>query len=331
MNSLSSTSPFASFFAVLQKTSAVLQSKLADSNLSAPFSPNDIPEDSSVLGGGFQSGYGDASFVPVLSKAVADRKAAERKLPSPFNNSSKSWIPLYERFLSELPTVPEIWLDYAKNLVEAAYSNSPTSSSPNLEEEKFFYDLAKDVVQRGIKNIPWDPELHKLRVSLVSCPKPAEGVSEDVREKVLQKVGKMVTRSCKSGFLTYSGKVGVWLAGCKEYRLMLVDALLKRGEGGKANDGDDDDDSDDSDMEAENLVDDMTSELREFYSKAEKWAKENKKNKKIKDCKIIRSRAFDESFLICEDGDLPPKPLPKDAPKSKAVECWEKVRMIVAT
>jgi hypothetical protein len=82
MNSPSSSSPFASFFDVLQKTSSVLQSKLADSNLSAPFSPDDIPEDSSVLGGGFQSGYGDVSFVPILGRAVSDRKAAERKVRS---------------------------------------------------------------------------------------------------------------------------------------------------------------------------------------------------------------------------------------------------------
>jgi len=160
VNSPSVESPLSAFHSVLQKTSEVLQAKLAESNLSAPLSPSGIPEDSAVLSGGFQSGYGDVTFLPILNMAVADRKAVERKLP---NSKTKSWIPLYERFLSELPTVPEIWLDYVKNLIEAAFSNAPTAPSPNLAEEKFFYDLAKDVVQRGIKNIPWCLDLHKLR------------------------------------------------------------------------------------------------------------------------------------------------------------------------
>ena len=113
----------------------------------------------------------------------------------------------------------------------------------------------------------------QLRVSLITCPKPAD---EDAREKALQRVSKMVARSTKSGFLTHSNKVGVWLAGCKEYRLMLVDALLKKGDQTSKNDDDmDKDDMDeDDDEDAENLVEDMISELREFYSKAEKWAKE---------------------------------------------------------
>ena len=134
---------------------------------------------------------------------------------------------------------------------------------------------------------------------------PCEGLGDEW-EGVLQKVEKLVNRSCKSGFLTYSQKVAAWLAGCKEHRLMLIDAIVKKRNGANKADGvSEDDEDEDEEEDDDDLVDDLASELREFYSKAEDWAKKNKPNKKVREGKIIKSRAFAESFVICEDEGLP--------------------------
>ena len=316
------------YFEVLGSSSRQLQRKLDDIGMGAFPTAADAPSGLEVLHGGFQSGNGDASLIPTLKHGVEARQAAEGKLLSS-NDSGlppKSWISLYERYLSECPTVPQIWMEYVKSLVEAAAfgtTSLPKDQSP--DNETFFYDLARDVVQRGIKNVPWCVDLHKLRVALVGYPFPAK-LDDKVRGRTLRKAEKLVERTCKNSFLSYDQKIQVWLAGCKVVKTMLIEEKKKQRGGN--------DDVDDDDEEESHLIDDLIGDLREFYDNATKWSNENKPSKRFYERNLIKSRALTESLVICDDCDEGEIGLGANAnvsasqpnvKESETMRCWEKL------
>ena len=230
-----------------------------------------------MLGGGFQSGCGNPTLLAALSWAANSRKNAEKKADA--NSKALSFVPLYERYVSEAPTVGEIWADYVRCLVEAELSVG----------DGLCLSLARDVIGRAIKNVPWSLELHKLRVALVTSVKP-EKVTDEVRENTLKKVRKAVDKSCKNKFLGYAGKITVWVGGAAEIRRLLVQ--LKGGGGAEQkkseDDMDEDGDDDDDDDEKEDLIDDVISDLREFYDAADEWSNKNKRGKKVKEARVLR-------------------------------------------
>ncbi|GMH76256.1 hypothetical protein TL16_g07015 [Triparma laevis f. inornata] len=315
------------FHKSLHATCEQLQSKLSDIGMSAYYSVSDVPPLESVLAGGFQSGCGSPTLLPTLSWSANSRKNAEKKSDS--NSKALSFVPLYERYISEAPTVGEVWADYVRCLVEAELSAG----------DGFCLSLARDVVNRAIKNVPWSLELHKLRAALVASVKP-EKVTDELRERVLKQVRKAVDKSCKNKFLGYPGKMAVWVGGAAEVRRLLI--TLKGGNTPPTNpkqseddmdENDDDDDDEEDGDEKEDLIDDLISDLREFYDAADEWSNKNKRGKKFKEARVLRSRAVTEALVICDDeketNPVEPVEGGEDGAEgeelSEAERCWEKL------
>ena len=253
------TPSLSEFYRALEKTCSNLQSILSDSDMSSPHSNL-----SKVLSGGFQSGCGPPSLAKALARATNGRKAVEKKV-----GLEMTWLPLYQRYTSECPTIDRVWLDYARMLLEAGVD-------------------CKKVVNVAVKNVPWSGALHSLRVSLEA----GAVIDEGSRENILKSLKKMLNRSLTNFFLGYHEKVDAWIGFCSVVSRWLVSAKSGAGaeEEGDSEDGDVDD-----------LQDDLVTDLREAFDEAEQWCWKNRPGKRYKESKVLKARALAEALVICDD------------------------------